>query len=134
MSLVQLPDLIEADSDLVLRVRDLLHQCGYESLRMLEVSVERGVVIIQGTLPAYYLRQVAVECIRRVAGSNRFIDQLEVVYLHDKGPANDGSVCESKTSTKPTEPSADWSDMEQSTVGRSPSHFQAYGQLASVTG
>ena len=134
MSLVQLQDLIEADSDLVLRVRDLLHQCGYESLRMLEVTVERGVVIIQGTLPAYYLRQVAVECIRRVAGSNRFIDRIEVVYHHEPCSVSDRSASEPKTSTQSTEPRADWSDMERSTDGRAPSHFQQCRQLASVTG
>jgi hypothetical protein len=132
MSLAQLPDLIEADSALVLRVRDQLHQCGYESLRMLEVRVEQGVVVVQGTVSAYYLRQVAVECIRRVAGLNRLIDQIEVVYLHDPCSVSDSSASEPKTSTEPTEPRADWSDMERATDGRAPSHFQGRRQLASA--
>ncbi len=134
MSMVQLPDLVETDSDLFLRVRDLLHQRGYEPLRTLEISVERGVVVVRGTVSAYYLRQVAVECIRRVAGLNRLIDQIEVVYLHDPSSVSDSSASEPKTSTEPTEPRADWSDMERATDSRVPSHFQECRQLASVAG
>lgn len=81
MSLVQLPDSVEADCDLVLRVRNLLHQRGYEPLRTLQISVEQGAVVVRGTVPAYYLRQVAVECARRVAGVNRLIDRIEVEHL-----------------------------------------------------
>ncbi|MDP1562188.1 MAG: BON domain-containing protein [Pirellulaceae bacterium] len=132
MSLVQLPDLVDADCDLFLRVRDLLHQRGYEPLRTLEICVERGVVIVQGTLSAYYLRQVAVECIRRVAGVDRFIDRIEVVYLHDNCTVNDGSISEPKTSTKPTEPRSDWLDMERAAEGESSFHFQGRRQLASA--
>lgn len=37
-----------------------------------------GVVIVQGRVSTYYLRQVAVECIKHVPGVSRLEDHMEV--------------------------------------------------------
>ncbi len=64
--------------ELLQRVRGFLHQRGYAPHRTLEISVELGVVVVQGRVPSYYLRQIAVECIKRVAGVTRVFDRIEV--------------------------------------------------------
>lgn len=74
----KLPDSAEADRDLLQRVKFLLHQRGYATHRSLEISAERSVVVVQGRLPTFYLRQIAVECIKRVTGVTQVIDRIEV--------------------------------------------------------
>lgn len=74
----KLPDSAESDRDLLQRVKSFLHQRGYASHRSLEISAERSVVAVQGRLPTFYLRQIAVECIKRVAGVTQVIDLFEV--------------------------------------------------------
>lgn len=34
-------------------------------------------------MPTVYLRQVALECIQRVAGVSQVVDRIEVVYVSD---------------------------------------------------
>ena len=74
----KLPDSAEADRDLLQRVKGFLHQRGYAPHRILEISVEQGVAVVQGWVPTFYLRQVAVECIKRVAGVIQVVDLIEV--------------------------------------------------------
>ena len=74
----KLPDFAEADRDLLPQVKGFLHQRGYAPHRTLEISIERGVVVVQGRVPTFYLRQIAVECIRRVAGVIHVIDLIDV--------------------------------------------------------
>ena len=63
---------------LLQQVRDCLHRKGYRHHLLLEFSVERGVVLVQGRVPTFYLRQVAVECIKRLVGVSQVIDLIEV--------------------------------------------------------
>lgn len=74
----KLLDSTEADRDLLQRVKSYLHQRGYANHRALEISAERSVVVVQGRLPTFYLRQIAVECIKRVAGVTHVIDLIKV--------------------------------------------------------
>ena len=78
MSLTHLTHCEEFDCHLLDRVRAFLCQRGYAPLRTLTVAVERGVVVLQGVLPTYYLRQVALACSKRVAGVTAVIDHIEV--------------------------------------------------------
>lgn len=73
-----LPDSSEADRALLQRVKFVLHQRCYASHRSLEISAERSVVVVQGRLPTFYLRQIAVEWIKRVAGVTHVIDLIKV--------------------------------------------------------
>lgn len=71
-------DSAEADRGLLQRTKNVLYQRGYGPHRTLEISVERGVVLVQGRAPTFYLRLIAVECIKRIAGVVRAADLIEV--------------------------------------------------------
>lgn len=79
----------EFDRDLLRRVRGFLYQKAYPPLRALEITVDRGVVVIRGQLPTYYLRQVAVECIRHVAGVTQVVDLIEVTSPGQRATARE---------------------------------------------
>ena len=81
----------ELDCDLVQRVKRFLHQKGYAPHRTLEISVERGKVMVQGRVPSFYLRQIAVECIKRVAGVTQIVDRIDVVDRPGSRQSNDNS-------------------------------------------
>lgn len=62
-----------------LRERVVLHlvSCRPE-LRRVEVLVEDGSVTLRGELTTFFLRQLATERARRVAGVRLLVDQIEV--------------------------------------------------------
>ncbi len=68
----------DADRDLPQLLTGFLRQQGFDPLRTLVLSIEDGVVAVRGRVPSYHLRQIAVECIRRVAGVTRVVDQIVV--------------------------------------------------------
>lgn len=51
---------------------------GYPHHRTLEITNDQGTVTVQGIVPTYYLRQVAIECIKRVTGVVKVIDRIQV--------------------------------------------------------
>lgn len=75
----KLLDSVEIDRDLRQRVKAHLHQCGYGPHKSLEVYAERGVVVVQGWVPTFYLRQIAIECIKRVEGVAHVVDLINVM-------------------------------------------------------
>jgi hypothetical protein len=84
MTTDNLPDPAEADRVLLQRVKHCLDQRGYAPLRTLEIDVERGVVVVQGSVDTFYLRQIAIACIKRVAPVKQLVDRIKVVYLSDQ--------------------------------------------------
>lgn len=72
------PTAADTDLALLLRVQKSLQQPGYQVLRTLAVHIQRGAVLVQGQVPSYFLRQVAIECIKRQAGVTKIVDQIEV--------------------------------------------------------
>lgn len=72
------PNSTNADCDLLQRVKHLLDQQGYVPQRTLEISVDRSVVVVQGRVPSFYVRQIAIECIKRVAGVTHVVDRIKV--------------------------------------------------------
>jgi hypothetical protein len=72
-----LPPCVDADSELAKRVRIFLVNSRGE-LGGLEVQVQDGVVTLAGSVPTFYLRQLATACARRVAGVRNIIDGIEV--------------------------------------------------------
>ena len=138
----RLPDSAEAERDLRRRLNRLLDQQGYGPHRTLALSVERDVVVVQGRVPTFYQRQVAVECLKRVAGVTQVIDRIEVVYLPDDCPVNDCSADEPKASTISTEHRVDLPDMARAAQDPPRSHFrrrqafltqEALSEIARVT-
>jgi len=102
MSLHQLPDSAAADRELLQRMKGFLHQRGYAPHRTLEISVERGVAMVQGRVPTFYLRQIAVECIKRVAGVTQVVDLIEVADDPRQRQPNDNSKDEQESSAVST--------------------------------
>jgi hypothetical protein len=107
----KLPDSAEADRDLLQRVKGYLYQRGYGPHRTLEISVERGVVVVQGRVPTFYLRQIAVECIKRVAGVTQVVDLIAVVDGPVQPQATDSPVDEQEFPAVSTRHRADVLDM-----------------------
>ncbi len=64
-------------------VLSTLHGKGYLQHRVLEITVNQNTVIVEGVVPAWHLRQIALECIRRVSGVVRVVDQIRVVTNTD---------------------------------------------------
>lgn len=63
--------------------RELLAQALCHHLfrsRAIELSANRGVVILQGEVQSYYEKQLAQEVIRRIEGVERVENQLAVTY------------------------------------------------------
>ena len=65
-------------SDLCETVVSSLGQTGYMEHRSLRIRVDDGTVIVEGILPTWFMRQVALECIKRVAGVNGVVDRIQV--------------------------------------------------------
>ena len=84
MTTDKLPDSAEEDRVLLQRVKHCLDQRGYASLRTLEVSVERGMVVVQGRVETFYLRQIAIECIKRMSSLAQVVDRIKVVAVPDQ--------------------------------------------------
>ncbi len=99
----ELPDSTASDRNLMLRVKDILRQQSFVSQRALAVSVEQGVVVVQGRVPTFYQRQIAVARIHRVAGVIRVIDQIEVTQAAGGCPVTECANEEPKPPAKSTE-------------------------------
>lgn len=65
------------DSDLKRRVKLFLQQKGVWSLPLLNIEVEGGQVMLQGTVRSFYERQLCLSC-QHVAGVSRVVDELKV--------------------------------------------------------
>ena len=111
MSSEKLPDSREVDRDLRQRVKGFLHQRGYGPHRTLEIGIERGVVVVQGRVPTFYLRQIAVECVKRVAGVTQVVDLIEVADDPRQRQPNDNSENEQESPAAATRHRVDFSEM-----------------------
>lgn len=76
------PPIHDPSSNEELRRRVVLHlaSCRLE-LCGLDANVEDGTVTLRGELPTFFLRQLAIERTRRVAGVRRMVDEIEVPAL-----------------------------------------------------
>lgn len=55
-------------------------QCSsYPAHRRLRCSFRAGVLIVQGRVPSYYVRQLALALVADLDGVDQFVDRLEVV-------------------------------------------------------
>ena len=84
----------ESDHDLLQRVTRFLDERGCRALGI-ELDVEQRCVVVHGRVPSYYMRQLALECIKRVAGVTRVIDRISVANRHDQRPSDNHSEHES---------------------------------------
>ena len=68
----------QTDSDLELRVRVFLANLGWQSLKQLQVRVNKGVAFLDGQVASYYERQLAISACQRVAGVYHVTDSIKV--------------------------------------------------------
>ena len=66
------------DEDLSRRIRLFLDTLRLAVLRRIHIEVEEGLVTIAGIVRSYYDRQLAVACVRRVAGVRQIVDKIRV--------------------------------------------------------
>jgi hypothetical protein len=85
----RLPNNPESDADsLNLAVRDLLRSSGYRLLRTLRCQVREGVVTIWGTVPSFFLKQMAQEAVLKL-DQIREVKNLVEVRAGETLPAPD---------------------------------------------
>ena len=58
-----------------------LRSCQNFELKRLLCEVENGAIILRGQVSSYYLKQLAQEAVRSLAGVHRVANRLEVVYV-----------------------------------------------------
>ena len=61
------------------RIEQALRATGYAPLREVDIRVRGGRVVLRGRVPSYYLKQVAQEAARALAGEHGLQNELEVV-------------------------------------------------------
>lgn len=66
------------DTLLMNEVASRFQSCGHPSLRRLEVSVAVDAVTLQGTLPSFYLKQMAQALAKSVDGVARVVNDTVV--------------------------------------------------------
>lgn len=78
MQITNPPPPEELDINVIEKVRTCLQLSGHTFHLLVEISAKGGVVLVQGKVRTFYLRQVAVECIKRQRGVIQVIDLIEV--------------------------------------------------------
>jgi osmotically-inducible protein OsmY len=79
--------LLEADRpSLERRIEDCLCRSGYLALRAVVCDTRGGIVRLRGSLPTYYLKQVAQATVAEVDGVRRIINRIVVVASIDPSP------------------------------------------------
>lgn len=72
------PLQVAADEELRQRVCRYLAHSGHYPVRTLDVCATNGIVILRGTVPTYYVRQLAIACAQRVAGVRSVVDEIQI--------------------------------------------------------
>lgn len=69
-----------------------LQSSGYAALRRLQCEVTEGVVIVQGVVASYFLKQMAQTLIQQLDGIQRVTNLVEVRVADRDGDHNDASA------------------------------------------
>lgn len=102
----------DGDRDLEQRVRLFLFGRGYAALCLVKVNVTNGVVALRGKMPSFYMRQLAVECTKRVAGVRQMVDDLQV----DKCAGRVGESLNLAPSNDSNDQPSRYDDLQQASV------------------
>jgi hypothetical protein len=71
------------ERDVKAAVADTLVRSGYSALSLVGCEVRGDAIILQGSVPTYYLKQLAQSFAQRVAGAKR-VDNRLAVHRHDR--------------------------------------------------
>ncbi|TWU39439.1 BON domain-containing protein [Novipirellula artificiosorum] len=58
--------------------RQRLHVRGYSLARLVRCDEQNGVIVLNGTVPSYFLKQMAQETVRSIQGVSRIVSKIEV--------------------------------------------------------
>jgi osmotically-inducible protein OsmY len=72
------PRLAAANQPVLDGVRQQLQSSPFYAIRALRCDFHEGVVTLRGSLPSYYLRQIAQSLVRRVSGVLELDDRITV--------------------------------------------------------
>lgn len=75
---------LECQDTLLEDIHRALVSQGYPHHRRLQVTVDKNVVRLEGCVPTFYLRQVALECVKKIPGVGRVIDGMQVADCSDQ--------------------------------------------------
>jgi osmotically-inducible protein OsmY len=75
-------------TELVERVRQYLNRIDARRLRLVTVHADGEAVILEGTVPSYHVRQLAISCARHTPGVRQVIDRMQTAALQP--PRRDG--------------------------------------------
>jgi osmotically-inducible protein OsmY len=134
MSLEEMSDSNEADRELLQQVKSSLHHRGCRSVRILEIKIERGTAVLLGRVPTFYMRQIAVECVKRVTGVTQIIDRIDVMYLPDDCGVTESSEVESTTAVVSTEHRMGFPNAVRAIQDKRRVHFNRRQLLSSAKG
>lgn len=65
--------------DVIHQATNRLGQSSHLFLRHLECNAEEGVIIIEGKVPSFYLKQTAQSIVQSIEGVEKVVNRLEVV-------------------------------------------------------
>jgi osmotically-inducible protein OsmY len=82
ISLSDLPDSAQSDTELQRRIRLFLQSRCVPRSSDVKVEVNNGVVTLRGTHRSFYHKQLCINCCQRVAGVVRLIDATKVLPAH----------------------------------------------------
>ena len=60
-------------------VRNALEQSGYAAIRNIVFDLDDGELTLRGQVPSYYMKQIAVAAVAKVAGVTLIYNRLKVV-------------------------------------------------------
>ena len=65
------------------KVREVLRQSPYQSIRQLSLDYHEGILVIRGSLPSFYLKQLVQTLAQQVDGIEEIVNRVEVNYRHE---------------------------------------------------
>jgi hypothetical protein len=66
------------DQEIQQAAQQRLYESPYSAIRSLDCACQAGVLTVAGRVPSYYIRQVALESVRKMRGVSRLVDCMEV--------------------------------------------------------
>ena len=69
----------EGTANLVVQARRRLRRSAYRELRNISCESQAGVLVLRGGVPSYYLKQLAQETLRPVAGAEVIVNLVHVL-------------------------------------------------------
>jgi len=67
-----------AAQDELAKLQSQLHTSGYQALRQLVCEIDRDRIVVRGTVPCFYLKQVAQTLALKTVGVERITSRIEV--------------------------------------------------------